>query len=152
MGLDMYLMTEIYLSEYGLDENGKELADRTREIFPEMYRSGNLNSVTVSFEAGYWRKVNAVHEWFVENVQDGVDDCGTYYVAREQLEELLSLCETILENPDKGPEELPTKEGFFFGSTDYDEYYLNDLQHTVNILKKALSLPKGWAFEYHSSW
>ena len=24
---------------------------------------------------GYWRKQNAIHNWFVENVQDGIDDC-----------------------------------------------------------------------------
>ena len=23
-----------------------------------------------------WRKANAIHKWFVDNVQDGVDDCG----------------------------------------------------------------------------
>ena len=23
----------------------------------------------------YWRKANAIHSWFVENCQDGVDEC-----------------------------------------------------------------------------
>ena len=26
-------------------------------------------------EVGYWRKANAIHKWFVDNVQDGNDDC-----------------------------------------------------------------------------
>ena len=28
-------------------------------------------------EVGYWRKANAIHGWFVRNVQNGKDDCGT---------------------------------------------------------------------------
>ena len=40
----------------------------------------------------YWRKANAIHKWFVENVQEGVDDCGEYEVTVEQLTELRDLC------------------------------------------------------------
>ena len=47
-------------------------------------------------QVGYWRKANAIHRWFVQNVQDGVDDCGTYIVTREQLEQLKAACERVL--------------------------------------------------------
>jgi hypothetical protein len=46
---------------------------------------------------------------------------------------------------------LPTT-GFFFGSTDYDEYYLSDLENTINIIEKILKLPEDWDIYYHSSW
>lgn len=47
-------------------------------------------------QVGYWRKANAIHRWFVQNVQGGVDDCGTYIVTREQLEQLKATCEQVL--------------------------------------------------------
>jgi hypothetical protein len=47
-------------------------------------------------ECGYWRKANAIHNWFVQNVQNGVDDCDIYLVTREQLEQLKEACEMVL--------------------------------------------------------
>ena len=41
-------------------------------------------------EVGYWRKANQIHKWFVDNVQDGVDDCGEYKVTKEQLIETVT--------------------------------------------------------------
>lgn len=56
-------------------------------------------------EVGYWRKANAIHKWFVDNVQKGEDDCGRYEVSKENLEELLNDCYTVL-----GQSELVEKE------------------------------------------
>lgn len=47
---------------------------------------------------------------------------------------------------------LPTVPGFFFGSTDYDEYYIRDLQDTVTQLEPLLTEPGDGSFSYHSSW
>jgi len=49
-------------------------------------------------EAGYWRKANHIHNWFVQNVQEGDDNCGLYYVSQENMEELLGLVNEVLEN------------------------------------------------------
>lgn len=56
-------------------------------------------------EVGYWRKANAIHKWFVDNVQNGEDDCDDYSVSKELLEELLNDCYTVL-----GRSELVEKE------------------------------------------
>ena len=45
---------------------------------------------------GYWRKANHIHKWFVDNVQDGEDDCREYDVSIEQLHELRNICFDIL--------------------------------------------------------
>ena len=105
-------------------------------------------------EIGYWRKANAVHQWFVSNVQEGEDDCKGYYVSREQLIELLSICKKIKENPtpENCEELLPTQEGFFFGSTQYGDGYMNDINETITIIESALFEPKGGNFYYQSSW
>lgn len=49
---------------------------------------------------------------------------------------------------------LPTASGFFFGSTDYDEYYYRDVFFTYNMLSDLLS-EKGADmadYEYSASW
>jgi hypothetical protein len=47
---------------------------------------------------------------------------------------------------------LPTQEGFFFGSTDYDEGYYTDLEHTRDVLTNALAETDDGSFYYQSSW
>jgi len=150
MGLDMYLTAKIYLSKNNLLETIK--ADKIRKIFPEIFKSGNLDYIEVVFEVGYWRKANAIHGWFVENAQDGTDNCGTYYVSRKQLIELKELCESVLKNKSQAQKLLPPQKGFFFGGEDLDDWYFETLQDTVQIIDKCLKLPDEWNFEYHSSW
>ena len=101
----------------------------------------------------YWRKAKAIHKWFVENIQDGVDDCGEYEVTVEQLTELRDLCHQVIENRELAEELLPTQSGFFFGSTDYDEWYFENLINTINCLDDLLAeTDVGDTFVYWSSW
>lgn len=109
---------------------------------------------SVNLHAGYWRKANAIHKWFVDNVQDGVDDCREYHVSYEDLQKLKQLCETILlgnNNSSESPalQLLPPQSGFFFGSIEIDECYYQDLKDTVNIISK---LSNDADFYYRSSW
>lgn len=143
MGLDMYLNAKrfIWFGE-------KELGSKVAEAFPEL-RGRRVKEVVV--EALYWRKANAIHKWFVDNCQEGVDDCGNYYVGREQLEELRDLILEVLKN--KNSKLLPPQAGFFFGSTDINDWYWEDLRSTADGLERVLAeFPKDWEFEYHSSW
>lgn len=159
MGLDMYLTAEksLFSSEY----HSNPLADainnavakqlkKERSTFPVGTINNGIGGA-IKLCAAYWRKANAVHGWFVQNVQNGNDDCGTYYVSREQLLELQKLCRGVLDGSIK-KEDLPPTEGFFFGSVTDDEWYRSDLQDTVDQIDVALKLPKDWEFEYHSSW
>lgn len=169
MGLDMYLYQCLYVSTF--DHNDPDKVPCSSSIT----LSGRLGELIDASEVCeirtkicYWRKVNCVHQWFVDNVQNGVDDCGHYNVTVEQLRELASVVANVLaaydEDPDKGvdvaEQELPTTSGFFFGSTDYDRWYWLDLMDTRVQLDKALKLAEHdpddfWAapdFVYHSSW
>lgn len=156
MGLDMFLNAKRYL--YDFNNADKPLKEEMVKLFPELqvYLSGDERDGSpineVKAEVGYWRKANQIHSWFVQNVQDGKDDCKSYYVDREQLQELKTLCERVLADNSLANELLETTDGFFFGSLDYDEYYFSDLRQTVEIVNKALSLPDSWYFEYHASW
>lgn len=152
MGLDMYLDATVHLSKFDQDKESLAKRESIRESFPEIKSTGNLDYVKVTFEAGYWRKANAIHKWFVENVQYGEDECNPYPAYREQLESLLNICKQIKEDHSLADELLPTGDGFFFGSTEYDDWYFEDINSTIDIIEYALSLPDKYRFIYHSSW
>lgn len=137
-------------------------------------------------EVGYWRKANQIHNWFVENIQDGVDDCDYHREVREEdFLELLDICKRVLDScemvdgeicnglsykdgqtipimepgkyvkdPSVAQELLPTTSGFFFGSYDYDEYYVEDIKNTIDIITKVLETTdfETQMIYYRSSW
>lgn len=112
-------------------------------------------SYEFSEEIGYWRKANQIHKWFVDKVQDGIDDCEFHReVTEEDLEELINTCREVLETPILAEELLPTQSGFFFGETSYDEYYFDDLKNTIEICENALKTTDfdTQAIYYISSW
>lgn len=143
MGLDMYLYKNTWLPF-----KDEERARIAIVGLPDIKMSRVRYVVE---EIGYWRKANAIHRWFVNNVQDGVDDCKHYYVSKVQLKELLELVKEVKENPDDAEELLPTTSGFFFGSTAYDEFYKEDLERTIGILEEAIASDYCEIY-YHSSW
>lgn len=185
MGLDMYLHKRTYVENWdhtpessryqiSITRGGKEV--NKTAIDPDKI-------VYIIQDAGCWRKANAIHCWFVENVQDGNDDCKRYYVSTEQLKALLDVVNQVLaaselvdgtvangytfdedgkkvpitqagkviKDPSTAQRLLPTQEGFFFGSTAYDEWYFQDLELTKRIIEDALKDPDG-DYEYGSSW
>lgn len=146
MGLDMYLNAKRFLWH-----SEEELANKISENFPEI---GDKRVKEITVEAAYWRKSNQIHKWFVDNVQDGTDDCQSYDVSREKLKELLDLIDNVLANRGKASALLPNQQGFFFGSDKYDAYYFEDLEHTKTMLTPLLDEAnwKGWYFEYRASW
>jgi hypothetical protein len=103
-------------------------------------------------EVGYWRKANHIHYWFVKNVQNGTDDCGTYPVSREQLETLLATCRRVLDFKHLAEGQLPRRSGFFYGNVFYDEYYYEDIRQTIEILEKCIRHYQHAQIEYQSSW
>lgn len=112
-----------------------------------------------------WRKANAIHQWFVENIQDGEDDCRFHReVTESDLEELLNVCKTVLKScvsdgkyvsdSSVAEELLPTQGGFFFGGTSYDEWYVDNIKYTIQIIEKILKETDFdlYAIYYCSSW
>lgn len=112
----------------------------------------DIYGATVEVTCAYWRKANQVHAWFVREVQKGNDNCGEYYVSQDKLKELRDLCQKALDTRD--PNLLPPQDGFFFGGTDIDEWYWQDLKNTITQLDKIFALPQlsDLSFSYNSSW
>lgn len=99
-----------------------------------------------------WRKANQIHGWFVDNVQLGEDNCFNYKVENQKLIELYNLCKTALETKDT--ELLPPTAGFFFGNTEIDELYWQDIRETIDVLDNII-FDKDFdnqEYFYQSSW
>jgi hypothetical protein len=155
MGLDMYLERKIFVGgRWGADFQITVVHDGENvEVNPEkvMY---------ICEEFACWRKVNAIHNWFVENVQEGVDNCANYEVSLGDLKSLLGTVEEVLEYPKKAVKLLPTTTGFFFGNTEYGEWYFHSFKYTRKVLKEAIEILEDDlekerfrnSFEYSSSW
>lgn len=155
MGLDMYLTAEKFISGY--DHNKSENFSKVLELMN--LTEGDVDrSASIKVTVGYWRKANAIHNWFVENTQGGEDKCQESFVSREQLLELQADAKEALECYNKGELDkvhdiLPPASGFFFGSTEINEGYKQDLEHTIKILDKCLSDKfKDCDFHYQASW
>lgn len=156
MGLDMYLRAKTYTSNNDYYKKNPEVFDevlQTLELTPDQLDPEML-SMTISIPVVYWRKQNAIHNWFVLNAQGGNDDCSEYYVSREQLKELAEICTKVIQSPDLAHELLPTGEGFFFGSIQYDDWYFDGLKKTESRIQKYLRSPQfnDYDFYYQSSW
>ena len=151
MGLDMYLNKHTYVQQWQhIEEDKQYKVEVTKGGQPT-----HINPKKVKYiieEAGYWRKANQIHQWFVDNVQKGVDDCGDYYVDTDDLEKLLDACEKVKADHSLADTLLPSASGFFFGTTEYDEWYFNSIDNTIEILKEALADESDSSYYYSSSW
>jgi hypothetical protein len=152
MGLDMYLRAKLYLSNYDFRPDEKVLNTAIRETLGFSHWNDETVSAEVSLTVGYWRKSNQIHRWFVENMQHGKDECQEVWVDRVGLEKLRDTCDKVL--TDRDPSLLPPQSGFFFGSTDVDEWYWEDVERTRELLDRILADErlKNCEFYYQSSW
>lgn len=144
MSLDMFLDKKTYVS--GSDNKLKISGINSPLLIPRVKY--------ISEQVAYWRKANAIHQWFVTNVQGGKDDNQQYDVSTEQLKELLALCKKVQKEPSMAPKLLPTQSGFLFGSTDYDSRYFQAIEYTIDAIETELNVPAGqWQeYIYQSDW
>ena len=163
MGLDMYL----YRREYVGGWNWKDEDSKERDLYNTVMEHFGLDRVessphvNIDICVAYWRKANAIHGWFVRECGGGVDECQDIYVSREQLVTLRDKADAMLRVPANFRENVAEKSGlqptggFFFGSYDYDEWYIEDMKNTVTQLDKVLAaFPEdSWgSFIYKASW
>jgi len=163
MGLDMYLSSAPKIAGMSLDsvlEIGRNF-DRLKQQQYELYEivkphikhfeefGHSWDSIVE--EVIYWRKANQIHNWFVENLHDGVDEpLFREEVTKENLQELYKLCVKALKHKTKPkihPSSiLPTRPGCFFGSISYDNFYYHVINETKTKLEDVL---KNFDFDTH---
>lgn len=95
-------------------------------------------------EVAYFRKVNFLLPFFGYE-----ENCSDIEISKEQVENLINTCEHILSSKKSGLDEdtltelvqntLPTEGGFFFGSTEYDEWYFKDVEYVLKQFTNVLN-------------
>ncbi len=149
MGLDMYLY--IRQSKYNTPhtKNKKVEALCSNELLKAFQKTRVTDEVVlpsafvkIDVEVAYWRKVNAIHRWFVEKLADGLDECQEIYVSLKDLENLRETCEEVMMDHSKAEKLLSTQEGFFFGSTEYDDDFFEAIDDTIKQLTGVINFLK----------
>ena len=147
-----------YLTSWDEDENA--IRTKLTELLPN--EGGEIQRInredgqwTIGVEVGYWRKANQIHNWFVANVQNGEDECRPHTVTTDHLNRLLQDVTDVLKDKSTAADLLPTTSGFFFGGTEYDNWYFEDLQFTKELLTKLVedaTFLETHQIQYCSSW
>lgn len=151
MGLDMYLSRN-------LDQNGNVLKITPQDAFnnaafAKLLKHATQSNVSylqpnISVNIAYWRKANAIHQWFISHCAADVDNCQAIAVDIEDLHELKDTCDRILNAPtdiDLMESLLPPQGGFFFGDTDLNDTdtlnsYLDNVEYTNHILSEEFKI------------
>jgi hypothetical protein len=167
MGLDMYLNVSERISSHDYNRNNYNEATYTEnpryakvmEAIDTKVKDNIASSVSVEWTAIYWRKANQIHNWFVNTLADGVDECQVIPVPRENLVALHDRCSVLLDtkSDELAADLLPPVSGFFFGSTTIDEWYWQDVEETHKQLTELLdeiTKENEWNYtiEYQASW
>jgi hypothetical protein len=87
----------------------------------------------------FFKKVNFLLPFFdyTENYED-------IEINKQQVEDLVNTCKQVLKEKPKAKTLLPNTEGFFFGSTEYDEMYFDNVKL---VLQRFQHLLKTFNFE-----
>ena len=161
MGLDQYLTAKKYVRKFDYSDTQyraitQDYTDLLPMDAPDISKNGGFSGITVSYPVGYWRKANSIHNFFVQTLGGGEDNCQEMWVSHVHLVDLRDRCMKILNADDmeaKAKEVgLETVSGFFFGDTEYGDWYKDDLRLTIKICNKALDLPEEYDLHYQASW
>lgn len=182
MGLDMYLSKKTYVKnwDHQSDDEKHEIT-----VLKGGKPRQDIKTKRISYieeEVAYWRKFNALHAWFVNECGDGVDDGELIYVPVEKLEEVLGILKEVKEKLDNSKlvkktiktwngedveidvyeceneviELFAPQSGFFFDSTEINEYYKDDVVDTIEVIEEILKEEElngyNGDYYYQASW
>lgn len=144
MGLDI----NFYKAKRSKDNETKERLEEIRKALAAEYlksideRNSKLikeledekEKINPWKEVAYFRKVNFLIPFFGYE-----ENCSNIEIDKYQVEDLIEACKEVLANHDKASFLLPTQTGFFFGSTDYDDWYFDDVQNAKEKFEEILA-------------
>lgn len=180
MGLDMYLSKKTYVKHWDHNGDNNYKITITKGGKPTTIDPKRISYITE--ELMYWRKANQIHGWFVSHCEELIPDVK-YHVTLKDLKNLLQDCRAVIDMLENSPKKtikvhtgfadgentysdvevydnesvmdiLPPTSGFFFGSEEIDEYYLEDIHETISFITEELkSNPDDYEeYEYYASW
>lgn len=147
MGLDMYLYANKYESKstYNYDREKRDKVSKT--FYPRAlnklarkHADNNFLSKETFYQIGYWRKFNALHGFIVEHYAEGVDECQKIYLSKDDIKEILNTLKEVKANPNNAMDIMPPTSGFFFGSQDIDEWFIKDVEYSIELFEDVLEM------------
>jgi hypothetical protein len=165
MGLDSYLYKKTYVQNWEHDSPEKRYSvDVKQGGFNSKIKPERISYIIE--QVGYWRKFNALHGYIVDTFASGEDNCQQIYLDNYSLIQILDTlkqAKDILdsdasdeEKSDKLSDVFPTAEGFFFGSTDYEDYYAECVDNAILLLSDLIDECDddnySYSFYYQASW
>ena len=120
--------------------------------------------------SGYWRKFNALHGYICDTFADGVDECQVIPLTKANLKKILSVLKKTKKILDKHFEKdekgaysftgnvkdipLQPRGGFFFGGTEIDEWYQDDVDESVKFFSNLVDTfdSRNEVCYYQASW
>jgi hypothetical protein len=158
MGLDMYLSAAKYAHNF--DNSPPEEKALYRKLLAEVgiarFRPiHNMPYICVRLLIASWKNAYQVNNWLVAHALGGEDIRQVdREVEREQLQELMDLCEQLLQQKDrkKAAALLPSPDCWLKTEDDWDYYWFH-LEITVKQLGAVLNNQRfdGWEFFYEAS-
>lgn len=140
----------VELDKVGVDYNFKENKYVFTPYYPDSFES-EMKDIIEDASAphcAYFRKTNCLYAYFQYRL---VDEMA--WVDKEDLEDIVDRAQKILKKHSLADELLPTQDGFFFGSTDYDGWYFQDLKDIVKQFKPLINKWKDDEVMFvHMSW
>lgn len=126
---DKYFEFEFELDALDKAQTVKDVKDWVNGVNWEWFRKPN---------AAYFRKVNSIYAYFADRLENEM--C---VVAKSDIIDIMNKAIQVLSEHDEEASKdlLPTQGGFFFGSTDYDDWYYQDM---ITILNEFGKLLKDW--------
>ena len=101
----------------------------------------NKEGQTIDTNLYYWRKANQIRNWLVNHIEEFNYDSNLteYILTKDTIQNLIDDINKVLSDRSKASEVMPTSEGFFFGSNEYDERYYHELEQTAKDLSEIIN-------------
>ena len=131
--LPFYKCYKYYLDDFVFNAYRNEYLGIRTPTEVEMAFTKHNNNYYMPEDA-YFRKVNFIYAFFSNELYN---ECCL--VDKTRIKELIDTCEDVLKhknNINYATEHLPTTSGFFFGSTEYDKWYWEDVKGCLKQMKK----------------
>lgn len=87
----------------------------------------------------YFRKCNWLYGWVRRKLElTELENCKHYKLTRSIIEDLIDDITKVLSDHSLAEKLLPTESGFFFGNTEYDDWYFDELRDAKTELTQLL--------------
>ena len=131
MGLDIRFEKA---KRHRVEENEERLNEIKKEFENPNYSVKKFHSLKNEYdelnpwkEVAYFRKVNFLLPFFEYG-----ENCSRLEIDDYKIDELLFKCKQVLEDHSLAETLLPTQGGFFFGNSEYNDWYFEDVKEVYD--------------------